>query len=46
MDHLRDCVKRQIVKLIEPIAWRRCEVVNAAEQDSLRMILDKWGASA
>jgi hypothetical protein len=41
---LRDCVEREIVKLIEPEAWRRCEVVNAAEQNSLRTILDKWGA--
>jgi hypothetical protein len=33
---LRDCVQREIVKLIEPVAWRRCEVVNEAEQESLR----------
>lgn len=39
---LRDCVEREIVRLIEPIAWERCEVVNRAEQDSLRTILDKW----
>jgi hypothetical protein len=39
---LRDCVKREIAKLIEPVAWRRCEVVNKAEQESLRTILDKW----
>jgi hypothetical protein len=42
---LRDCVEREIVELIEPEAWRRCEVVNAAEQDSLRTILDKWGTA-
>jgi hypothetical protein len=42
---LRDCVEREIVKLIEPEAWRRCEVVNAAEQDSLRTVLDKWGTA-
>jgi hypothetical protein len=41
---LRDCVEREIVKLIEPIAWRRCEVVNRAEQESLRTVLGKWGA--
>jgi hypothetical protein len=42
---LRDCVQRQIVGLIEPVAWRRCEVVNKAEQESLRTILDQWGAA-
>jgi hypothetical protein len=42
---LRDCVQREIVELIEPVAWRRCEVVNKAEQESLRTILDKWGAA-
>jgi hypothetical protein len=41
---LRDCVEQEIVKLIEPIAWQRCEVVNKAEQESLRTILDNWGA--
>ena len=42
---LRDCVERGIRKLIEPVAWQRCEVVNKAEQKSLRTILDKWLAS-
>jgi hypothetical protein len=41
---LRDCVEREIVKLIEPVAWRRCEIVNTAEQESLKTILGKWGA--
>jgi hypothetical protein len=41
---LRHCVEREIKKLIEPVAWARCEVVNKAEQDSLRTVLDKWGA--
>jgi hypothetical protein len=41
---LRHCVEREIVNLIEPVAWRRCEVVNEAEQESLRTILDNWGA--
>jgi hypothetical protein len=40
---LRDCVEREIVNLIEPVAWQRCEGVNKAEQESLRTILDKWG---
>jgi hypothetical protein len=41
---LRDCVEAAIKELIEPIAWRRCETVNAAEQASLRGFLDKWNA--
>jgi hypothetical protein len=41
---LRRCVERAIKKLIEPVAWKRCEVVNRAEQVSLRTILQKWGA--
>jgi hypothetical protein len=39
---LRDCVEREIREWIEPVAWQRCEVVNKAEQDSLRTILSKW----
>ena len=41
---LRDCVKQEIMGLIEPVAWKRCEVVNKAEQESLKTILGKWGA--
>jgi hypothetical protein len=41
---LRDCVEKEIKKLIEPVAWKRCEIVNRAEQESLRTILGKWGA--
>jgi hypothetical protein len=41
---LRDCVERKIKNLIEPVAWKRCEVVNRAEQESLRTVLGKWGA--
>ena len=41
---LRDCVEREIGRLIEPIAWQRCEVVNRAEQESLKTILGQWGA--
>jgi hypothetical protein len=33
-----------VKELIEPVAWKRCEIVNKAEQDSLRGILEKWGA--
>jgi hypothetical protein len=39
---LRDCVKREIKKLIEPVAWERCETINKAEQESLRTVLDSW----
>jgi hypothetical protein len=39
---LRDCVEIAIKELIEPKAWKRCEVVNKAEQDSLRHVLDRW----
>ena len=41
---LRACVEREIRKLIEPVAWERCEIVNKAEQESLRNVLDGWGA--
>jgi hypothetical protein len=41
-NELRACVKREIKKLIEPVAWKRCEVVNKAEQESLRTVLDSW----
>ena len=40
---LRDCVEDAIKERIEPIAWKRCELVNAAELQSLRTILGKWG---
>jgi hypothetical protein len=39
---LRRCVEREIKKLIEPKAWQRCEVVNAAETESLQTILKGW----
>jgi hypothetical protein len=41
---LRDCVAEAIVALIESEAWRRCEVVNQAEQESIKMILEGWAA--
>jgi hypothetical protein len=44
-NELRACVKREIKKLIEPVAWKRCEVVNRAEQESLKTVLQKWGGS-
>jgi hypothetical protein len=42
---LRDCVEAAIVKLIEPEVWKRCEIVNRAEQESLKTIIKKWGAA-
>jgi hypothetical protein len=41
---LRDCVEKAIMELIEPVAWRRCELINRAEQESLKTIIAKWGA--
>jgi hypothetical protein len=39
---LRACVEREIKAEIEPIAWARCQVVQKAEQESLRSVLDSW----
>jgi hypothetical protein len=39
---LRAQVEREIVALIEPEAWQRCDIINRAEQESLRTILDGW----
>jgi hypothetical protein len=39
---LRDCVEQAIIALIEPVAWARCEVVNKAEQQSLKTVLEQW----
>jgi hypothetical protein len=41
---LRDCVEVAIKELIEPIAWQRCETVNAAEQTSISDFIGKWNA--
>jgi hypothetical protein len=40
---LRARIEQEIEDLIEPVAWGRCEVVNKAEQESLREVLDRWG---
>jgi hypothetical protein len=42
---LRDCVEEAIRDLIESTAWHRCEVVNQAEQESLKTILKGWRAA-
>jgi hypothetical protein len=39
---LRTRVEAEISKHIEPEAWRRCKVVEGAEQESLRTILQGW----
>jgi hypothetical protein len=44
-NELREIVRREIVALIEPTAWERCDRVNRAEQESLRDILKKWRAA-
>jgi hypothetical protein len=41
-NHLRDCVEEAIKDLIEPEAWERCDLVNKAEQKSLKTILERW----
>ena len=41
---LRACVETAIRELIEPVAWGRCEVINLAEQELLRTILQGWGS--
>jgi hypothetical protein len=42
---LRDCVEESIRGLIEPTAWARCEIINKAEQESLRHVLDSWNGA-
>ena len=42
---LRRVVEHAIRGLIEPVAWARCEVVNRAEQESLKTVLEKWRAA-
>ena len=39
---LRQCTEEAIKKFIEPTAWARCEMVNAAELESLQTILLNW----
>jgi hypothetical protein len=39
---LRARVQEGITALIEPAAWERCEVVNLAEQESLRKVMTAW----
>jgi hypothetical protein len=39
---LRSRVKREIKKHIEKEAWERCRIVDEAERESLRHVLDNW----
>jgi len=39
---LRALVEKAIRAEIEPEAWNRCAVVEKAERESLRHVLDKW----
>ena len=39
---LREIVEEAIKDEIEPIAWKRCAVIEKAEQESLRTVLDSW----
>jgi hypothetical protein len=39
---LRSRVEDQIKLHIEPVAWERCRVVDKAERESLRHVLDRW----
>jgi hypothetical protein len=41
---LRSIVEEAIADEIEPIAWKRCAIVEKAEKESLRTVLDRWGA--
>jgi hypothetical protein len=34
-----------MLELKARVAWHRCAVVNRAEQESLKTILEKWGVS-
>lgn len=43
---LRECVESAIQELIEPVAWARCETVNAAELELLQTILSSWKSPA
>jgi hypothetical protein len=39
---LRACVDEAIWELIDPEAWERCEIVNKAEQESLKAGMEEW----
>jgi hypothetical protein len=39
---LRSRVEEEIKKHIDPEAWERCRVIDEAERESLRHVLDRW----
>jgi hypothetical protein len=39
---LRTRVEEEIKRHIEPVAWERCRVIDQAERESLRGVLDSW----
>ena len=41
-NHLRAAIAEAIRDEIEPTAWARCDLINKAEQESLRTILANW----
>jgi hypothetical protein len=41
---LRDMVEQAIMEEIDWTAWDRCAAVEKAEKESLRTVLDRWGA--
>jgi hypothetical protein len=41
-NELRARVREEILKHVEPTAWRRCKAVEQAERDSLREVLKAW----
>jgi hypothetical protein len=43
-NELRERVRQSIEAEIEPEAWARCEQAQAAEQESLESLLDRWTA--
>jgi hypothetical protein len=42
---LRAMVEEAIRDQIEPVAWKRCAVVEKAERESLRTVLDGWSGA-
>jgi hypothetical protein len=42
---LRGLIEAAITEHIEPVAWERCAICERAERESLRHVLDRWGAA-
>jgi hypothetical protein len=41
-NELRRCVEAAIKEHIEPVAWQRCKVTEAAERESLKTVIAQW----